>query len=124
MIRWFRAVLAAFMIAAGIMHFLATDSFAMIVPDYLPWPRLLVQLSGAAEIALGLGLLVQADRHLAGAGLILLYLSVGAWLGGIAIESLGDYTLMWYVDAALAGLAALVNLPIREARIAPALKTV
>ena len=49
---------------------------------------------------------------------------LGAWLGGIAIESLGDYTLMWYVDAALAGLAALVNLPIREARIAPALKTV
>ena len=33
----------------------------------------------------------------------------------------GDFTWMWYADMALAVLAALVNLPIREARIAPAL---
>lgn len=46
----------------------------------------------------------------------------GAWLGGIAIVSLGDYTVMWYVDAGLAALAAIVNLPIREARIAPKLQ--
>jgi hypothetical protein len=26
---------------------------------------------------------------------------------------------MWYADMALAGLAALVNLPIREARLTP-----
>lgn len=43
----------------------------------------------------------------------------GAWLGGIAIVSFGDYTVMWYIDAALAAIAAIVNLPIREARIAP-----
>lgn len=49
---------------------------------------------------------------------------LGAWLGGIAIVNLGDYTLMWYFDAALAALAALFNLPIREARINPRLKTV
>jgi hypothetical protein len=29
---------------------------------------------------------------------------------------------MWYGDIALAGLAALCNLPIREPRIVPALK--
>ncbi len=49
---------------------------------------------------------------------------LGAWLGGIAIEGLGDYTLMWYVDAALATVAALVNLPIKEEPIAPRLKPV
>ncbi len=44
----------------------------------------------------------------------------GAWLGGIAIASTGNYQWMWYADIALAALAALVNLPIREAHLRPA----
>ena len=40
---------------------------------------------------------------------------LGAWLGGLAITRLGDYSWMWYADMALALGAALVNLPIREA---------
>ena len=44
----------------------------------------------------------------------------GAWLGGIALVSFGDYNWMWYADMALALLAAFVNLPIREARLRPA----
>ena len=43
----------------------------------------------------------------------------GAWLGGIALVSFGDYNWMWYADMALALLAAFVNLPIREARLKP-----
>ena len=39
----------------------------------------------------------------------------GAWLGGIAIDSTGSYEWMWYADIVLAALAAVVNLPIREA---------
>jgi MFS family permease len=38
----------------------------------------------------------------------------GAWLGGVAMERLGDYTWMWYADIALALIAAVANLPIRE----------
>jgi MFS family permease len=38
----------------------------------------------------------------------------GAWLGGIAIAESGNYEWMWYADIALATLAAVVNLPIRE----------
>jgi len=41
----------------------------------------------------------------------------GAWLGGLAIANFGDYGWMWYADALLATMAALSNLPIREARI-------
>jgi MFS family permease len=41
----------------------------------------------------------------------------GAWLGGIAVARFGDYTWMWYADAGLALFAALINLPIREARV-------
>ena len=44
----------------------------------------------------------------------------GAWLGGLALTRGGDYTWMWYADALLAATAALVNLPIREARVQPA----
>jgi len=40
----------------------------------------------------------------------------GAWLGGLAIAHLGDYTWMWYADIVLALLAAAFNLPIREER--------
>ena len=41
----------------------------------------------------------------------------GAWLGGVAVTRFGDYGWMWYADMALAALAALVCLPIREARL-------
>ena len=41
----------------------------------------------------------------------------GAWLGGIAVTEQGSYLWMWYADALLALAAALVNLPIREARV-------
>jgi MFS family permease len=43
----------------------------------------------------------------------------GAYLGGLAIERSGNFQWMWYADMALAAFAALVNLPIREARIEP-----
>ena len=45
----------------------------------------------------------------------------GAYLGGWAITRFGDYGWMWYADMTLAGLAAIVNLPIREAPVARSL---
>jgi MFS family permease len=42
---------------------------------------------------------------------------LGAYLGGIALERTGDYHWMWYADMALAAAAAVINLPIREARV-------
>lgn len=42
---------------------------------------------------------------------------LGAWLGGLAITEFGDFTWMWYADIALAALAAIANLPIREAPV-------
>ncbi|MEN0037594.1 MAG: MFS transporter [Cellvibrio sp.] len=42
---------------------------------------------------------------------------LGAWLGGIAVTSTGNYLWMWWADAALALAAALVNLPIREEKV-------
>jgi MFS family permease len=45
----------------------------------------------------------------------------GAWLGGLAVAHSGNYLWMWWADAVLAFGAALVNLPIREARPKPVL---
>lgn len=42
---------------------------------------------------------------------------LGAWLGGIAMVHAGNYQWMWYADMLLAGIAALVNLPIHEAKV-------
>ena len=42
---------------------------------------------------------------------------LGAWLGGLAVTRFGNYTWMWWADIALAALAALLNLPIREAPV-------
>jgi len=42
---------------------------------------------------------------------------LGAWLGGLAVVEFGNYSWMWYADMALAAMAAVINLPIREARI-------
>ncbi|WP_373922547.1 MFS transporter [Pseudoduganella sp. SL102] len=47
----------------------------------------------------------------------------GAWLGGVAVTVTGDYSWMWWADAALALAAALVNLPIREERPVPRVAT-
>ncbi|MDP3540011.1 MAG: MFS transporter [Azonexus sp.] len=42
---------------------------------------------------------------------------LGAYLGGLAITQFGDFGWMWYADIALALLAAIANLPIREAPV-------
>ena len=40
-----------------------------------------------------------------------------AYLGGLALTQVGDFGWMWYADIALAAVAALLNLPIREAAL-------
>ena len=42
---------------------------------------------------------------------------LGAYLGGLALTAHGDYQWMWWADIALSGMAALINLPIKEAPI-------
>jgi predicted MFS family arabinose efflux permease len=48
---------------------------------------------------------------------------LGAYLGGLAISQFGDFSWMWYADIVLATLAAIFNLPIREAPVQRPLAT-
>ncbi len=70
------ALLAAAFVGAGVLHLVRPRLFEAIVPPSLPAPRLLVYLSGVAEIAGGLGLLVPALRVWAGWGLVALLVAV------------------------------------------------
>jgi uncharacterized membrane protein len=54
-----------FFVFAGIMHFVIPRTYEAIVPDYLPAHRELVQASGVAEIAGGLGVMHPRTRRLA-----------------------------------------------------------
>jgi uncharacterized membrane protein len=67
---------AVFFIVAGTFHFLKPEMYLQIMPPYFPAPRLLVAVSGAAEIAGGIGLLLRPWRRAAGWGLIALLLAV------------------------------------------------
>lgn len=42
---------------------------------------------------------------------------LGAWLGGVVLAETDSYQWIWYADMALALLAAVINLPIREQRL-------
>jgi len=43
---------------------------------------------------------------------------LGVWLGGWLYDRTGSYDIVWYISIALGVLAALVNLPVKEAAIA------
>ena len=72
-----RRLLSLFFIAAGVNHFVNRRSYEAIVPPRLANDaRAVVDISGVAEIAGGLAVLVPATRRLAGWWLIALLAAV------------------------------------------------
>ena len=80
-------------------------TFLSTVP---PTAGLVAKFFGPANMATLFGIVMLT--HQVGAFL-------GAWLGGKVFEATGSYDWVWYVDIMLAVGAALINLPIREARV-------
>jgi uncharacterized membrane protein len=73
---WSLYLLVVLFVGAGLLHFFTPAPYLRIMPPALPAPRLLVLLSGAAEVAGGLGLLWPATRRAAAWGLLALLLAV------------------------------------------------
>jgi uncharacterized membrane protein len=72
-----RGLLAAFFLASGINHFVRPRFYEAIVPPKLKHDaRRVVQVSGVAELAGGLGVLMPITRRLSGLGLIALLAAV------------------------------------------------
>ena len=60
----------------GIAHFVATDIETSIVPPWVPWPRLMVLVSGVCELVGASGLVWPRTRRAAGWGLFALTIAV------------------------------------------------
>lgn len=63
-------------IIAGLNHFRTPKLYKKIIPSYLPNPCLLNQLSGIAEIVLGIALFIPELRPYAAWGVIALLIAV------------------------------------------------
>jgi uncharacterized membrane protein len=73
-----RILLALLFLAAGTLHLLHPEVFMQIMPPWIPGPMACVIISGIAELAGGIGLLVPARevRRAAGWGLLALLVAV------------------------------------------------
>jgi predicted MFS family arabinose efflux permease len=91
------AVMLVFAAAMGL-------SFLSTVP---PTAALVARFFGPTHMATLFGM-VMVSHQIGG--------FLGAWLGGKAFQATGNYDWMWAADIAGAVAAALVHLPIREAR--------
>lgn len=69
-------IMAAAYSIAGILHFLKPKPYIRIMPPSIPYPKLMVKISGVFEILLGVGLLFQVTRSYAALGLILLLIAI------------------------------------------------
>jgi uncharacterized membrane protein len=122
-----RRLIASLFVTTGLAHFVVPSVFEAIVPPWLPaWlpsPRALVYLSGGAEVAGGLGVLVPSVRVVAGWGLMLLLIAVfpanvhmlrdayasGAttwWLVALTVRLPMQALLLWWVWRVLASRPA------------------
>lgn len=89
--------------AVGSLHLFQPANFMKIVPPALPDPGLLVAVSGVAEIAGGLGLLVPVTRTAAAYGLIALLIAVfpaNVYMA-IAHEQFVSFAPLWLLIARL-----------------------
>ena len=73
---WHLYLMAFLYIIAGINHFKNPGMYIKIIPSYLPNPKLLNILSGAAEIILGLLLTLPLLTHFVAWGIIALLIAV------------------------------------------------
>ena len=71
-------VYVVFFIVAGVNHFLNPQFYDAIVPDFIPFPRLVHQITGVIEIVLPLLLLTRFRKEAALLMIIFLVILYGA----------------------------------------------
>lgn len=78
--RWLKLasllLLSLFYVGAGIRHFTTPDFYLRMMPPYIPAHEAMVALSGVAESALGLAVLIPPLRVYAAWGIIALLIAV------------------------------------------------
>ncbi len=113
---------ALFFVVAGIMHFVHVESFAAIVPPLLPFPYVIVWVTGLMEVAMGVMLLCPHFRARVGVVLSLFLLAVlpaniYMAMAGIGFgDSAASPTALWVRVALQFPLIALVLWSTRAAK--------
>lgn len=69
-------IMAGIYSIAGILHFVSPKPYLKIMPRHIPYPKVMVYVSGFFELLLGIALLFDATRSYAAIGLILLLIAV------------------------------------------------
>ncbi|WP_205738780.1 DoxX family protein [Halonotius aquaticus] len=69
-------VMGPLYVVAGVLHFVVPELYAQIIPPFLPAPLALVYLSGVAEIAVGIGVLIPRTRRYAAWATIALLVAI------------------------------------------------
>ena len=91
----------AMFVMIGLMHLRKPEQLTYMVPKFLPNARLLVLLSGVAEIVLGIALLIAETHNWAAWGLILLLIAMFPANINVAVNKLpapgGLPSSPWYV---------------------------
>jgi uncharacterized membrane protein len=101
----FRVLLAIFYFVAGVAHIRSPTGFLQITPDWVPYPAQVVFLTGVAEIAGALGLMIPRLRATAGIGLALYAVCVYPANVNHAINNIemgGNQLSWWYHGPRLA----------------------
>lgn len=81
---------------AGILHFVKTDMYVRIMPDYIPRHRAMVYISGVAEIVGGLAMIFPETRVAASIGLMALLLAVFPANIDMAVKAYRNHGLTGY----------------------------
>ncbi len=91
-----RALLACFYASAGLAHLWWPAPFLLIMPQAVPFPEIVVQVTGLLEIAGAIGLLLPRWRKLA--GLMLAIYAVCVFPANIRHAAMGFEIAGWTLD--------------------------
>ncbi|HUQ48348.1 MAG TPA: DoxX family protein [Gemmatimonadaceae bacterium] len=90
-------LLSGLFVFTGAMHFVIPGRFVGIMPAWIPYPLELVYLSGVAEAAGGIGLLIPRLRKAAAIGLVLLLIAVFPANIQMLVNAINDHSSTGYV---------------------------
>lgn len=71
-----RVLFGLFFVGAGVNHFLNPTFYLRMMPPYVPWHLAMVQISGVAEVVLGILVMLPPTMVMAAWGLIALLVAV------------------------------------------------
>ena len=105
-------ILGIFFINVGIGHFIEPEWFEPIVPAILGDPTFWVLLTGAMEIALGIGIIIPQSRKYSGLLMALFLIAIywanlNMWVNDVPLEG-KTFATIWHILRLLAQVVMII----------------